>query len=309
MHRRAFLQSGLFAAAAVTCSSVPLLASATTGRPARPAPSTWNNDAVTSCWIGHSTILINMHGTVILTDPVLFDTVGVTLAGNTIGIRRLCAPALPLEDIPKPDLVLLSHAHMDHTDLATLEFITATYPGEVRCICARNTKDIVADLSWKSCRELDWWDSASVGDVSVTAVEVLHNGWRYPWERDRREGFIRTGRSYNGYVLRSRESSLLFAGDTAYTESLRELRGITIDTAFMPIGAYDGFLDNHCTPEQAVAMAAALDVRCIAPMHCQTFKQSAEPMREPMQRFLRELRRHERSSAWSDIGETIVARG
>ncbi|MFM8180100.1 MAG: hypothetical protein ACKOAG_13100 [Candidatus Kapaibacterium sp.] len=44
-------------------------------------------------------------------------------------------------------------------------------------------------------------------------------------------------------------------------------------------------------------------------MHCQTFTQSAEPMREPMQRFLRELRRHERSSAWSDIGETIVARG
>lgn len=308
MHRRMFLQSGLVAAAALTGTSLPVLSAVAHASPCRPSPSSWNNDAITSCWIGHSTILLNIHGTIIITDPVLFDTVGVTLAGRTIGINRLSAPALQRHEIPRPDLVLLSHAHMDHTDIASLEYITSTYPDAVHCVCAYNTKDIVAELPWKSCRELDWWDSVAVGGVTITAVEVLHNGWRYPWERDRREGFTRTGRSYNGYLMTSKTTSLLFAGDTAFTESFRELRGVPIHTAFMPIGAYDGFADNHCTPEQAIAMATSLDVQAIAPMHCQTFRQSAEPMNEPMQRFLQELRRGERSTAWSAIGETIVSR-
>ena len=246
-----------------------------------------------------------MFGTIIITDPVLFNSVGVSLLGNTIGIDRLTAPALRCQDIPKPDLVVLSHAHMDHTDLASLEYLTSTYPESIACVCARNTKDIVDDLPWKWCRELDWWDTLSLGTTSISAVEVLHNGWRYPWERDRREGYTRTGRSYNGYMIQSNNVSIFFAGDTALTESWSELRGIHVSTAFMPIGAYEGFLDNHCTPEQAVHMATMIEARTIAPMHCHTFKQSAEPFHEPMQRFLRAMNGRESTLAWNGIGQTL----
>src|SRR5712671_4055069 len=87
---------------------------------AKPEPSKWSDTQVTLAWLGHSTVLLNFYGVTILTDPVLFSRVGANLGIGTLGPKRLTAPALTVKELPPIDLILLSHAHLDHMDLPTL---------------------------------------------------------------------------------------------------------------------------------------------------------------------------------------------
>lgn len=272
----------------------------------KPQPELWSDSTITAAWLGHSTILLNIYGTIILTDPVLSEKIGIRVLGTTVGIERMTSPGLSLEEIPKPHLILLSHAHMDHCDYSTLESFTEAYPNQIDCICAYNTQDVVEDLAWKSLTVMDWKQQHTIGDVHITAQEVRHFGWRFPWEADRRRGYYAKGRSYNAYLLQSRGKNIVFGGDTAMTNAFCQLSHLQVDLAFMPVGAYNPWIQNHCNPEEAVEMAMQMNTRVIAPMHCMTFKQSNEPFAEPMLRFLAETKKHRIPTAWKFIGETYT---
>ena len=236
-------------------------------------------------WIGHSTVLIQIGNTTILTDPVMFDRIGLYVLGYTIGLQRYTKPAIPVEQLPKIDVVLLSHAHIDHMDFETLNWLTNRSPNQISCITAKNTADIINDLKWKTLTELDWNESISINGVNIIGREVLHNGWRLPGEKCRRDGYKRTGRSYNGYVIELDGLRIAFGGDTAYTKSFTEF-GNT-DVSIMPIGAYQGYSDNHCTPEEALQMTKMMKSPVILPIHFGTFHQSSEPVWEPIHRLMK----------------------
>jgi len=236
-------------------------------------------------WIGHSTVLIQIGNTTILTDPVMFDRIGLCVLGYTVGLQRYTKPAIPVEQLPKIDIVLLSHAHIDHMDFETLNWLTNHSPNQISCITAKNTADIINDLKWKSLTELDWNESISINGVNIIGREVLHNGWRLPGEKCRRDGYKRTGRSYNGYVIERDGLRIAFGGDTAYTKSFTEF-GNT-DVSIMPIGAYQGYSDNHCTPEEALQMTKMMKSPVILPIHFGTFHQSSEPVWEPIHRLMK----------------------
>lgn len=142
----------------------------------KPEPDKWRNDTVTLCWVGHSTVLINFYGKWILTDPVLSRKIGVRLLGSVFGPTRQTPPALSIDEIPKPDLILLSHAHMDHMDYPTLEAFTEKYPGEIDVVTAYLTADVIDDLNWKSVTVLDWNEKTSSGGIEIRALEVKHFG-------------------------------------------------------------------------------------------------------------------------------------
>src|SRR5690349_7851566 len=89
----------------------------------RPDPRAWPDTGLHAAWLGHSTVLLKVDGMTILTDPVFSDRVGLNLGPVTVGLKRLVAPAAPLSHLPKVDLVVLSHAHMDHFDLPTLRLL------------------------------------------------------------------------------------------------------------------------------------------------------------------------------------------
>src|ERR1700761_7527010 len=88
--------------------------------PRIPRISTWSDEGVHATWIGHSTVLIRVNGFTILTDPVFSERIGVKLGPVTVGMKRLVQPAVEISKLTVPDLILLSHAHMDHFDRPSL---------------------------------------------------------------------------------------------------------------------------------------------------------------------------------------------
>jgi L-ascorbate metabolism protein UlaG (beta-lactamase superfamily) len=268
---------------------------------AKPDPLRWNDHQITAAWIGHATVLINCFGINILTDPVLFARVGIRLPGFTIGPKRLTAPALEFHELPKIDLVLLSHAHFDHFDLRTLY----RFDESTRVVTAPNTADLLKWTRLRDVTELRWGEqkslSTSAGAVTISAFQVKHWGARK--QRD-------TYRGYNGYLMESRSRGrrrILFGGDTAMTNTFAELsQHGPVDLAIMSIGAYNPWIQSHCTPEQAIEMANAADVQFIMPVHHQTFRLSFEPFREPIERFQAALSNTPERIALREIGETFV---
>lgn len=261
-----------------------------------PSPSDWNQNGITAAWLGHSTVLINFFGLTVLTDPVLLKRVGADTVFGTIGAKRLIAPALKPSQLPHIDLVVLSHAHMDHLDLATLRALK----GELRAVSAKGTLDLLQDTGLKTPEALAWGDKTRIktrkGDVHVKAFEVKH--WGARWRYDKFRG-------YNGYILEREGKRLIFGGDTAETDSFRNLRSKgSFELAIMPIGAYQPWVCSHCTPEQAVKMANAAGAGYFLPIHHKTFPLGREGTVEPMER-LQETIEAERIG-WHDVGQTFV---
>jgi L-ascorbate metabolism protein UlaG (beta-lactamase superfamily) len=265
---------------------------------AKPEPSKWRNEQVTLAWIGHSTVLINFFGVTILTDPVFFPRIGIRLPGLTIGPKRLTAPALAFQQLPQIDVIVLSHAHFDHLDLRTLR----CFDKSTSVITAHATRDLLKGTRFSNVTELVWCQSKSLstakGEIEITAFPVKHWG-----ARTRRD----THRGYNGYLIERNGRRLIFAGDTAMTESFRGLRRHgQIDVAIMSIGAYNPWIQSHSTPEQAVQMANAAGARFVVPVHHQTFRLSFEPFREPIERFEAALGKTPERIALREIGQTFV---
>ncbi len=266
---------------------------------ARPTPDQRRDDRLTATWLGHATVLINFFGVTILTDPSLFPRIGIRVPFLfTIGPKRLTQPALRVRELPPIDLILLSHAHFDHLDLRTLH----RFGKRTAVVTASRTRDLlhwtrlrnVTEMSWGEGREFHF----SNGSLSIRALRVNHWGARI--RRD-------TWRGYNGYLIERNGRRIIFSGDTAMTDSFAELNdGRPYDLGIFSIGAYDPWIRSHANPEQVVAMADAAGIRYLLPIHHQTFRLSAEPFREPIERFSAALASTPDRIALREIGETFL---
>ncbi len=265
-----------------------------TASPFTPDPARWGDGGLYAAWLGHSTVLLKLDGVTILTDPVFSQRIGLNLGPLTIGMKRLVLPALALKEIPRPDVVLLSHAHMDHFDLPSLRALESK---ATHVVTASKTSDLLRVKRFGGVDELGWGASTRVGDVSVSAFEVRHWGARMQSD---------TYRGYNGYLVETPRFRVLFGGDTAMTRAFRNLRSSRrLDLAIMPIGAYDPWIRAHCTPEEALEMANDAGAEVILPVHHQTFQLSREPRREPIERLSEALAGAPERLAWTDIGQAI----
>lgn len=235
---------------------------------------------------------MKIDGTTILTDPVFSDRIGLDLGLFTLGLKRLTAPALMEKQVPRPDLILLSHAHMDHFDLPSLRALE--HP-KVPVITATKTSDLLRVNRYLSVREIGWGQTAQVGTLEIRAIEVNHWGARMRTD---------TYRGYNGYLIEAGRYRVLFGGDTANTEAFRSLRTTKpVDLAIMPIGAYDPWIYYHCTPEQAWRMGNEAGAEFFVPVHHQTFQLSREPFTEPIERFQQAAGAHTDRVALCHIGQ------
>ena len=263
-----------------------------------PTPASWSDNAITVAWLGHATVLINFYGVRILTDPTLFNRIGVDLGVGSLGPLRQVRCALTPGALPEIDLVLVSHAHFDHLDTPSL----AAVRGRPAAVMASKITDLLPRRRYSSATELQWGESTTVrtprGEVHVRSLEVKHWGARLRSD---------TYRGWTGFALEREGKRLLIGGDTAETPLFRGHRRFgPFEAAIMPIGAYDPWIWNHCTPEQAVTMADAAGARLFLPIHHQTFRLSREGDREPIERAEAALRQEQGRLAWRDVGETVV---
>ena len=242
--------------------------------PVVPDVKHWPDHGLHVAWLGHSTTLLKIDGFTIITDPVFSDRAGVNLGVTTLGVKRLVAPALEILELPEVDLILLSHAHMDHFDLPSLRRLESK---QVDVVTASQTSDLLRVSKYKTVSELKWGEVRQVGPATVRGLEVNHWGARVRTD---------TFRGYNGYLLQVGRYRVLFAGDTANTDKLRGVADSrSVDLAIMPIGAYNPWIHYHCNPEQAWRMTQEARAEHVLPIHHSTFLLSREPMSEPLERF------------------------
>ncbi len=257
--------------------------------PQRPDLHSWSDGRLTISWLGHATVLMNFHGSWVVTDPALERRIGIGRGLAKLGPRRLIQPALRAHELPPLHAILLSHAHMDHTDLGTLRRLPASTPVVVQT----GNADLVRRFD--RVEELAWGESTVIDGLRIESTEARHWGARMITD---------TQRGFGGYLLQKNGCTVLFAGDTAYTDVLTPLgRRGRIDLAILPIGAYDPWIANHASPEQAWSMFKALGAEYVLPVHHSTFRLSRESADEPISRFLAVAA----EESWRVVGTEIGA--
>ena len=214
-------------------------------------------------WVGHATALVQLYDRYVLTDPVFTETVG----GFS---RRLIAPGLAPQSLPRVDVALISHRHFDHLSKDSIQAIGA-HLGMV--IVPPGAAGDVPPGTYQTM-ELETWRSWENDGLRVTAVPAAHEGNR--WLHDRASH----PRAFTGYVVEYRGIAVYFAGDTAFRQEMFAAirkRFPRIALALLPIGpiAPERMMrPHHLTPEEAVEAARVLGAARVVPIHFSTFLHS-----------------------------------
>jgi L-ascorbate metabolism protein UlaG (beta-lactamase superfamily) len=200
-------------------------------------------------WIGHATVLLEVGGARLLTDPLLRDRVG--------HLRRQAATPAPgaTEGI---DAVLVSHLHLDHLDVASLRRLRR----DVAVLAPAGAGALLRRLGFARTTELRAGERAAVAGAAVEAVPAIHDGRRHPLARRTADaiGFVVTG-----------DHSVYFAGDTDLYDGMTELAG-TLDAALLPVWGWGPSLGpGHMDPLAAARAVALLRPRIAVPIHWGTF--------------------------------------
>lgn len=237
----------------------------------------------TVTWIGHATLLLQLDGVNVLTDP---QWSGRASPVGFAGPRRLVPPGLAFEALPPVHAVIISHDHYDHLDLATVRRLAAAH--DPRFLVPLGMKAWFLAAGIANVEELDWWQSATVRGVRVTCVPAQHWSQRSPWDLNHR--------LWAGWVLAGRDRRAFFAGDTGYYEVFKEIgeRWGPFDLAAVAIGAYLPariMRVSHTTPEQALDVLADVRGRRLLGIHWGTFDLADEPLEDPPRRLAAEARR------------------
>lgn len=242
-------------------------------KPTIPAPRIAGQRMV-STWIGHATVLVQTEGLNILTDPIWADRASPF---SFIGPKRVRAPGVRFEDLPKIDLILLSHNHYDHMDIATLKRLWAR---DRPLIVTGLGNDTLLRRAGIASVAKDWGERVPVKPGIAVIVDRVHH-WDSRWMSDRNRAL------WSGFTVTLPGGNLFFTGDTGWgdggwvTEAARQgqprLALIAIG-AFRPRELMSG---NHIGPDEAVDVFRGLGAKNALAIHWGTFQLSNEGVDEP----------------------------
>ncbi|MEA3036437.1 MAG: hypothetical protein QOH04_2209 [Sphingomonadales bacterium] len=233
-------------------------------------------------WIGHSTVLIQTGGLNILTDPIWSERASPF---SFLGPRRVRAPGVRFEDLPRIDLVLVSHDHYDHMDLPTLKRL---WDRDRPAIVTSLGNDAILRAAGIEARALDWGGATRIGPAEVVVERVHH--WGSRWGTDRNRAL------WSGFSVRLHDGNIFFAGDTGFGDggwADEATRHGPFRLAILPVGAYaprDVMQSNHMNPEEAVAVFQRLRAAMALGIHWGTFQLTFEAIDEPPRRLAAALR-------------------
>ncbi|MFL6859099.1 MAG: MBL fold metallo-hydrolase [Allosphingosinicella sp.] len=252
--------------------------------PVRPTipPARVEGDGMLATWIGHSTMLVQVAGLNILTDPIWSERASPF---SFIGPKRVRAPGIRFDDLPRIDLVLVSHDHYDHMDLPTLRRL---WDRDRPLIVTSLGNDAILRGAGIASRALDWGGALRAGPAQVIVERVHH--WGSRWGTDRNRAL------WSGFTVATPAGKIFFAGDTGFgggAWASEAGRHGPYRLAILPIGAYsprDVMQSNHMDPDEAVEAFRRLGARTALGVHWGTFQLTFEPIGDPPRRLAAALK-------------------
>lgn len=241
-------------------------------------PARVPGEALNVTWIGHSTVLLQTQGLNILTDPLWSDRASPF---SFLGPRRVRAPGVAFDALPKIDLVLISHNHYDHLDLDTLGRL---WRRDRPLIVTSLGNDSILNAHGIDAVARDWGGTVVVRPGVEVLVERNHH-WGARWGADRNRAL------WSGFTVRLPGGNIFFAGDTGYGDGswVREVAAHgPFRFAIIPIGAYeprDFMRANHVDPEEAMRIYRALRPAMALGVHWGTIQLTFEPIGDPPRRL------------------------
>lgn len=238
-------------------------------------------------WIGHASVLIQIHDRVFLTDPVFTRTVGMVSS-------RVVEPGVNPSTLSHVDYVLISHTHFDHLNYGSL----GELPKQSKLLVPFGAAKYTPEFGFQETTEMKPWDVVEEDGVRITAVPAQHFGGRYGFDILWTEG-----QGYTGYVIQYNGKTVYFAGDTGYRDRLfiQIGRRFPIDVALLPIAPMEPreFMSRvHLDPRRAVQAFGELHAKLMIPIHHRTFFQGLEPRitsaQEELESIVAEKRLQER---------------
>ncbi len=221
-------------------------------------------------YINHATILIQMDGKNILTDPIFSDRAGPL---SFIGSKRIRKPGIAIDDLPKIDIILISHNHYDHLDLPSLK--TLAKRDKPAVLTGLGVKDLLDEKSFSEINELDWWQdyTPSSGGIRIIFVPAFHNSGRGLFDGEKS--------LWGGFVIEGTRGRIYFAGDTAYGSFLQKIhdRFPEFRLTIFPVGNYEKrwiMKTQHMNPDDAVKAHLLLNSKQSIGMHYATFLEHPE---------------------------------
>lgn len=239
-----------------------------------------NIGQASATWINHSTILVQLGGLNILTDPIWSERASPV---TFLGPKRRAEPGIAFDDLPRIDAVVISHNHYDHLDAETVDRLHARYGDKLHFFVPLGLKPWFADRGIGNVSELDWWDEAKINGVRMVFTPVQHWSQRTLWNRNHT--------LWGGWWLEANGSRFFFAGDTGYSEDFKTIhtRLGAPDLAAIPVGTYEPrwFMgQHHVAPNEAVRIHRDLGARRSLGIHWGTFELSDESLDRPPKDFL-----------------------
>lgn len=238
-----------------------------------------NRDENSITWIGHATVLLQTGGLNVITDPVFSDRASpVSFAGP----KRYQRPGVLLADLPRIDLVLISHGHYDHLDLRSVRRLARQAGGPPRFAVPLGMERWLRRHlpTGTEVTALDWWQDDARDGTRLQLVPVHHWTARTPWDRNRD--------LWGAWVLERNGFRFFFSGDVAWSDDIGEIgrRAGPFDLAAIAIGHYEPrwfMRHNHVNPEEAVRIHREIGARLSVAIHWGTFERlTAEPLDQPV---------------------------
>ena len=266
------------------------------------------HDAPVVTWLGHATILLQVGGLNILTDPQFSLRAGPT---SWLGPQRHVPPVLRVDDLPPIDLILISHNHYDHLDRPSVEALVASGKRQgmaPRFVVPLGVKPWFDDLGIDGVTEVDWWDTQLAEGASTVR---LHFVPAQHWSK--RTLFDTNASLWGGFVVERAGWRFLFTGDTGYSADYKEIRRRlgSMDFVAVPVGAYeprDFMLPQHTNPDDALQIALDLEAKLGMGIHWGTFGMTREPLDQPPKDLATALKKRALPEGWIRLlrhGESV----
>jgi L-ascorbate metabolism protein UlaG (beta-lactamase superfamily) len=247
-------------------------------------------------WFGHSSVLVEIDGVRVMTDPVLSDVVSPI----PIGPKRMHPPPIALADLSGIDAVLISHDHYDHLDMQTIQHLasqgTQFYVGLGIGAHLERWQVAAAQI-----HEMDWWESLELKNLQINCTPARHYSGRKRQDNST---------LWASWVVKGAQHSFYFSGDTGYAEHFRAIhaRYGTTQLNLIKIGAYGtppSWLDIHMDPESAIKADQDLGGGILLPVHWATFNLSYHAWDEPILRTLRAAAAEHVQVVTPHVGEVV----